>query len=118
MLVTISSIYRRWLERSKPNPETEVRWGEFNKLREANKQRLKELFAEVVAGTFEKGSDEQLIGDLVVSGMDSVARNERGTSELVPFLEAADAVTSLEELICPHGPAQILRRKRTCQCIC
>ena len=86
-----------WRE-ANPIPETEVRWGEFNKLREANKQRLKELFAEVVAGTFEKGSDEQLIGDLVVSGMDSVARNERGTSELVPFLEAADDVTSLEEL--------------------
>jgi len=86
-----------WRE-ANPIPDTEVRWGEFNKLREANKQRLKELFAEVTAGTFEKGSDEQLIGDLVVSGMDSVARNERGTAELDLYLAAVDEVTSLEAL--------------------
>ena len=86
-----------WRE-ANPIPETEVRWGEFNKLRETNKQRLKDLFNEVAAGAYSKGSDEQLIGDLVASGMDSVARNERGTSELTPFLVEVDGINSLEEL--------------------
>ena len=58
-----------WRE-ANPIPETEVRWGEFNKLRETNKQRLKDLFNEVAAGSYSKGSDEQLIGDLVASGME------------------------------------------------
>ena len=86
-----------WRE-SNPIPETEVRWGEFNKLGEANKQRLKEMFEEVVAGTYDQGTDEQLIGDLVASGMDSVSRNERGVSDLLPFLAEVDAVESMEEL--------------------
>jgi len=86
-----------WREMN-PIPETEVRWGEFNKLGERNKQRVKTLLERLAAGTFEKGTDEQLIGDLVASGMDSVARNERGTSELIPFISEVDAVEGLESL--------------------
>lgn len=86
-----------WREMN-PIPETEVRWGEFNKLGERNKKRVKTLLEEVAAGTFEKGTDEQIIGDFIASGMDSVARNERGTSELDPYLQEVDAVESLEEL--------------------
>lgn len=86
-----------WRE-ANPIPETEVRWGEFNKLAEANKQKIKVLFEEVTKGSYEKGSDEQLIGDLVTSGMDSTSRNERGTAELSSYLEEVDQVVSLEEL--------------------
>lgn len=81
-----------------PIPETEVRWGEFNKLGERNKQRVKTMLEEVAAGTHEKGTDEQLIGDFIASGMDSLARNERGTSELDPFLAEVQQQSSLTAL--------------------
>ena len=86
-----------WREMN-PIPETEVRWGEFNKLGERNKQRVKTMLEEVAAGSFEKGTDEQLIGDLVASGMDSVARNTRGTEELTPYLAEVDQIENLDGL--------------------
>ena len=81
-----------------PIPETEMRWGRFNGLIETNKQRLKEILEEVSAGEYAKGSDEQLIGDLFASAMDSVARNERGVAPLLPYLEEVDAQEDLESL--------------------
>ena len=66
-----------WIDEN-PIPETETRWGRFNELIETNKYRLKTILEEVSAGTYEKGTDEQLIGDLFASAMDSLARNEAG----------------------------------------
>jgi len=86
-----------WIEEN-PIPETETRWGRFNELIETNKHRLKTILEEVSAGTYEKGTDEQLIGDLFASAMDSLARNEAGLTPLMPYLEEVAGVTSLEEL--------------------
>ena len=66
-----------WIEEN-PIPETETRWGRFNELIETNKHRLRSILEEVSSGTYAKGTDEQLIGDLFASAMDSVARNQAG----------------------------------------
>ena len=58
-----------WIDEN-PIPETETRWGRFNELIETNKHRLKTILEEVSAGTYEKGTDEQLIGDLFASALD------------------------------------------------
>ena len=86
-----------------PIPETETRWGRFNELIETNKIRLKAILEEVSSGSYEKGTDEQLIGDLFASAMDSTARNEQGIAPLLPYLEEVAAVTSLEELFTLMG---------------
>ena len=86
-----------------PIPETETRWGRFNELIETNKIRLKAILEEVSSGSYEKGTDEQLIGDLFASAMDSTARNEQGIAPLLPYLEEVAAVTSLEELFALMG---------------
>ncbi len=86
-----------------PIPETETRWGRFNELIETNKHRLKSILEEVSAGSYEKGSDEQLIGDLFASAMDSITRNETGIAPLLPYLEEVDAVDSKEALFTLMG---------------
>jgi len=86
-----------------PIPETETRWGRFNELIETNKHRLKSILEEVSAGTYEKGTDEQLIGDLFASAMDSITRNETGIAPLLPYLEEVDAVNSKEALFTLMG---------------
>src|SRR6056300_847267 len=91
-----------WIEEN-PIPETETRWGRFNELIETNKHRLKSILEEVSAGTYEKGTDEQLIGDLFASAMDSITRNETGIAPLLPYLEEVDAVNSKEALFTLMG---------------
>ena len=86
-----------------PIPETETRWGRFNELIETNKHRLKSILEEVSTGTYEKGTDEQLIGDLFASAMDSITRNETGIAPLLPYLEEVDAVNSKEALFTLMG---------------
>ena len=91
-----------WISEN-PIPETETRWGRFNELIETNKHRLKSILEEVSAGSYEKGSDEQLIGDLFASAMDSITRNETGIAPLLPYLEEVDAVDSKEALFTLMG---------------
>ncbi|NDD35287.1 MAG: hypothetical protein EBZ26_03100, partial [Flavobacteriia bacterium] len=91
-----------WISEN-PIPDTETRWGRFNELIETNKFRLKSILEEVSAGIYEKGTDEQLIGDLFASAMDSTSRNEEGIAPLLPYLEEVAAVTSLEELFALMG---------------
>jgi len=91
-----------WISEN-PIPETETRWGRFNELIETNKHRLKSILEEVSAGSYEKGSDEQLIGDLFASAMDSITRNETGIAPLLPYLEEVDVVNSKEALFTLMG---------------
>ena len=86
-----------------PIPKTETRWGRFNELIETNKHRLKSILEEVSSGTYDKGTDEQLIGDLFASAMDSVARNQAGLTPLEPYLDGVSEVTSIEELFTLMG---------------
>ena len=91
-----------WIEEN-PIPETETRWGRFNELIETNKHRLRSILEEVSSGTYAKGTDEQLIGDLFASAMDSVARNQAGLTPLEPYFDGVSEVTSIEELFTLMG---------------
>ena len=91
-----------WIEEN-PIPETETRWGRFNELIETNKHRLRSILEEVSSGTYAKGTDEQLIGDLFASAMDSVTRNQAGLTPLEPYLDRVSQVTSIEELFTLMG---------------
>ena len=83
-----------------PIPETENRWGKFDVLAENNKKRIKGLLEEYSAKTdLPKGSDEQLIGDLFFTGMDSLGIENAGMAIIQPYLDRIDQVATLDELL-------------------
>lgn len=87
-----------WIK-ANPIPETENRWGRFDMLGESNKQRIKDILEEYAAKTdLPKGTDEQLIGDLFYSGMDSMGIENAGTEPIKPYLDRVDAVANTNEL--------------------
>ena len=62
------------------NPITDeyARYGQFDALREKNKEQLKELVLEQAAKQSEPGSNAQKVGDLYNLVMDSTRRNQEG----------------------------------------
>ncbi len=80
----------------KANPLTDeyARYGQFDALREKNREQLKELVLEQAAKKSEPGSNAQKVGDLYNMVMDSTRRNAEGTA---PVKEYMDEVASLKE---------------------
>lgn len=94
----------------KANPLTGEfsRYGAFDKLREENRKRLKELIT-TLSDTKEskvKGSVAQKVGDLYNLGMDSERLNREGASPLIPILERISKIEKsnlAEETAWLHG---------------
>ena len=83
-----------------PIPETESRWGRFDQLAEENKKRMKGILEEYAAKSdLQKGSDEQLIGDMFYSGMDSAGIEKAGLNYLQPYMQRIDDVKTLGEML-------------------
>lgn len=79
----------------KANPLTDeyARYGQFDALRENNREQLKELVIEQAKKKSKPGSNAQKVGDLYNMVMDSVRRNEMGTTPVAPLL---DEISSTE----------------------
>ena len=86
-----------WIE-NHPIPETESRWGNFNLLRERNKEKLKFILDSVsdLEG-LEAGSYPQLVQAYYRSGMDSAAVDKNSLNDLQPALAQAETITSVED---------------------
>ncbi|GAB6010854.1 M13 family metallopeptidase [Viscerimonas tarda] len=84
---------------SNPIPDEYSRYGSFDKLRENNQQQVKELIEELGETTHEQGSVAQKIGDLYVSGMDSIRLNQEGAEPIKEQLAAINAATTVEDII-------------------
>lgn len=70
-----------------PIPASESRWGRFNILIENNNAKLKDILMKFSdRDDLEKGSDQQLVGHLFRSGLDSLNIEERGLEDLKPVL--------------------------------
>lgn len=83
-----------------PIPESEGRWGQFNILIESNNEKIKVILDEFSNKTdLKKGSDEQLIGDLYFSGMDSSKIEADGLSHLQSILDEVEAISSFEDFM-------------------
>ena len=88
-----------WIKEN-PIPGTEARWGRFDQLAEENKKRVKAILEEYSGKDgLAKGSDEQLIGDLFYSGMDSAAVEAAGTSVIDPYMQRIDEAGSMSDLL-------------------
>lgn len=87
-----------WLD-ANPIPETETSWGRFSILGRENEKRVRAIFDELVNAEepFVQGSDEQLVGDLYVSGMDSLQIEEAKFDPITPMVDRINQVSSVTE---------------------
>ena len=83
------------------NPITDeyARYGQFDALREKNREQLKELVLEQAAKQSEPGSNAQKVGDLYNLVMDSTRRNSEGIAPVKPYIDAVAAMKEKSEII-------------------
>ena len=83
------------------NPITDeyARYGQFDALREKNREQLKDLVLEQAAKKGEPGSNSQKVGDLYNLVMDSTRRNNEGVAPVKPYMDAIAAMQTKEEII-------------------
>lgn len=83
-----------------PIPESEPRWGRFNALRDSNNAKIKRLLNEFSGKDgLINGSDEQLIGDLYYTGMDSAKIEKDGLTYIEPVFNKIKEVSSKVEYV-------------------
>ncbi|MCJ7592214.1 MAG: peptidase M13 [Woeseiaceae bacterium] len=79
-------------------PADKGRFGTFDLLRDASQDDVKVIIEESASGDFAKGTDEQKVGDLYRSYMDTATRDARGLQPLAAELKRIDAISSRDEL--------------------
>ncbi len=87
-----------WLKNT-PIPDEYPSFGAFTEIDEHNEKLIQDIIDEVSNDTAAiQGSVSQKIRDFYNAGMDSVAINERGYSELLPYFEWVDGLTDKAQL--------------------
>ena len=87
-----------WLKNN-PIPEEYSTYGAFTEIDEHNEILIQDIINEVSKDTnAAQGSVAQKIRDFYNAGMDTVAINERGYSELLPYFEMVDALNDKADL--------------------
>ena len=91
-----------WLKNN-PIPEEYTTYGAFTEIDQHNEQLIQDIIKEVSADSNAvEGSVAQKIRDFYNAGMDTVAINERGYTELLPYFEMVEGLndkTQLAELM-------------------
>ena len=87
-----------WLKNN-PIPEEYTSYGAFTEIDQHNELLIQDIINEVSNdANAVHGSVAQKIRDFYNAGMDTVAINERGYSELLPYFERVDALTDKADL--------------------
>ena len=87
-----------WLKNN-PIPEEYTTYGAFTEIDQQNELLIQDIIKEVSADTSAvDGSVAQKIRDFYNAGMDTVAINERGYSELLPYFEMVDGLNDKAQL--------------------
>ncbi len=87
-----------WIEKN-PIPERYSRWGTFQVMNEANRERLRTILDAAVAdANAPKGSAVQKIGDYYSSCMDTGAIDKRGWDPLKPGFAKIDQLSGSKEI--------------------
>ena len=87
-----------WLKNN-PIPEEYSTYGAFTEIDERNEILIQDIINEVSKDAdAAQGSVAQKIRDFYNAGMDTVAINERGYSELLPYFEMVDALSNKADL--------------------
>lgn len=80
-------------------PADKSRFGAFNALRDKSEKDVKSIIDELAVNTYEKDTDEQKIGDLFNSYMDTDSIEKAGISVLDKDLEKINNITNYDELL-------------------
>ena len=78
----------------------------FIELNDQAEDNVKAIIEEVAGENFEKGSNEQKIGDLYTSYLDTTGRNRLGIAPLKPELEKVSSISSYDNLAEYFGYAE------------
>jgi putative endopeptidase len=87
-----------WIKKH-PIPAKETRWGAFNILAQENTDRLVGLLKDVSKPGQLKGSVKQRVGDMYVSGMDSLAIEKRGYTPIKADLDRIAQIKTTDEVV-------------------
>jgi putative endopeptidase len=77
-------------------PADKAGYGTFDLLRDESQENVKVIIEESASGDFAKGTDEQKVGDLYRSFMDTETRDAKGVE---PFQSALDRIAAIAD----HG---------------
>ena len=86
-----------WVEATEI-PADKSSYGTFAVLADESQEKVKAIIEESANGDFEKGTDEQKVGDLYHSFMDMETRDARGIAPLQPELDRIDALEDHNDL--------------------
>ncbi|MEO1202020.1 MAG: M13-type metalloendopeptidase [Pseudomonadota bacterium] len=86
-----------WIEKTEI-PADRSTYGGFGILRDEAQEDVKLIIEQSASGDYPAGSDEQMVGDLYRSYLDTDTRNARGADPLKPELERIAAIESYEDL--------------------
>ncbi len=88
-----------WIKKN-PIPKTESRWGTFLVLHERNRKQLHKIVKELASKkSLKQGSNEQMIRDLYLSGMDMRTRNKLGTQPIQSFINKVNEIETHEDAV-------------------
>ena len=79
-------------------PADKSRYGVFDKLRDESQEAVKAIIEESASGDFEKGTDEQKVGDMYKSFLDWETRNARGIEPLQPEFDRIASIADYDDL--------------------
>jgi putative endopeptidase len=79
-------------------PATEGRWASFSEIMERNRTILKEICEKEAAAQHKKGTEEQFVGDLYYSAMDSVTINKLGFDAIKEEYNKLDEIKTVEDI--------------------
>jgi putative endopeptidase len=79
-------------------PSDKARWGSFDELRENTDIATLKVLQESLTGQFQKGTDNQKIGDLYKSFVDMKTRNKLGLEPVKPYLAKIAAIKNFDDL--------------------
>ena len=86
-----------WVETTEI-PADRSKYGTFDLLRDEAQEAVKAIIEESATGDFAKGTDEQKVGDLYKSFLDTGTRDARGMDPLRTELERIDAIGDYDDL--------------------
>lgn len=87
-----------WIKNN-PIPDEYTNYGAFAELDNKSNDQINEIIKEVSSdSTAQEGSVKQKIRDFYNAGMDTVAIEQRGYSELIPYFELINGIESKDEL--------------------
>jgi len=87
-----------WIKKTEI-PASETGWGSFFTLYDDNQKNLHSILDEIIKKDHDKGSNEQKIGDLYQSGMDTLAIEKLGYEPVKPLLAKINAVKDSKQLL-------------------